>query len=80
MADYSEVFVAFDVAKLKNAVAIAEAGRSGEVRYLGEIENTPEATRRLVSKLSAKYQRLTFLLRGRTNRLRVASLDYRSRA
>jgi transposase len=60
MADYSEVFVAFDVAKLKNAVAIAEAGRSGEVRYLGEIENTPEATRRLVSKLSAKYQRLTF--------------------
>jgi transposase len=60
MTDYSEVFVAFDVAKLKNAVAIAEAGRSGEVRYLGEIENTPEATRRLVSKLSAKYQRLTF--------------------
>lgn len=34
MGDYSEVFVAFDVAKLKNAVAIAEAGRVGEVRYL----------------------------------------------
>jgi transposase len=60
MGDYSEVFVAFDVAKLKNAVAIAEAGRAGEVRYLGEIENTAEATRRLVAKLSARYARLTF--------------------
>lgn len=60
MADYTEVFVALDGAKLKNAVPIAEAGRSGEVRYLGEIENTPEATRKLVAKLSAKYTRLTF--------------------
>ena len=46
MGDYSEVFVAFDVAKLKNAVAIAEAGRAGQVRYLGEIENTTAAVRR----------------------------------
>lgn len=60
MGDYTEVFVGLDVAKLKNAVAIAEAGRSGEVRYLGEIENTPEATRKLVTKLSAKYARMTF--------------------
>jgi transposase len=60
MRDYSEVFVAFDVAKLKNAVAIADAGRGGEVRYLGEIENTAEATRRLATKLSARYARLTF--------------------
>ena len=60
MGDYTEVFVGLDVAKLKNAVAIAEAGRSGEVRYLGEIENTPEATRKLVAKLSAKYARMTF--------------------
>ena len=54
MGDYSEVFVAFDVAKLKNAVAIAEAGRVGEVRYLGEIENTAESTRRLVAKWFAR--------------------------
>ena len=38
MGDYTEVFIGLDVAKLKNAVAIAEAGRSGEVRYLGEID------------------------------------------
>lgn len=60
MGDYTEVFVGMDVAKLKNAVAIAEAGRSGEVLYLGEIENTPEATRKLVAKLAAKYSRITF--------------------
>jgi transposase len=52
--------VAFDTSKLRNAVAIAEAGRAGEVRFLGEIENTAAATAKLVRKLAAKYQRLTF--------------------
>ena len=33
MGKYSEVFVAFDVAKKKHAVAIAEGGRAGEVRF-----------------------------------------------
>jgi hypothetical protein len=41
--DHSEAFVAFDTCKLRNAVAIAEAGRSGEVRFLGEIDNTAVA-------------------------------------
>ena len=36
------------------------AGRGGEVRFLGEIENTPAATAKLVRKLAAKYERLTF--------------------
>ena len=40
MSDHSEAFVAFDTSKLRNAVAIAEGGRAGEVRFLGEIENT----------------------------------------
>ena len=43
MADYREVFVAFDVAKMKHAVAVAESGRAGEVRFLGEVENKPTA-------------------------------------
>src|SRR6201990_1462026 len=60
MGDYSEAFVGFDTSKLRNAVAIAEAGRGGEVRFFGEIENTPAATAKLVRKLSAKYKRLTF--------------------
>src|SRR6201982_2303730 len=60
MGDYSDAFVGFDTSKLRNAIAIAEAGRGGEVRFLGEIENTPAATAKLVRKLAAKYERLTF--------------------
>ena len=52
--------MAFDTSKLRNAVAIAEAGRAGEVRFLGEIENTEAAVAKLVRKLAAKYGRLTF--------------------
>jgi transposase len=60
MADCSEVFVGLDTSKLRNAVAIAEGGRNGEVRYLGEIENAEAATRKLVKKLAASHRRLTF--------------------
>ena len=60
MGQNSELFIGIDTSKLKNAVAIAEAGRSGEVRYLGEIETTDAATRKLVAKLSAKHGKLTF--------------------
>src|SRR3979490_2214195 len=60
MSDHSEAFVAFDTSKLRNAVAIADGGRGGEVRFLGEIENSEAATAKLVRKLATKYQRLTF--------------------
>src|SRR3979411_12383 len=60
MGDYSEAFVGLDTSKLRNAVAIADASRGGEVRFLGEIENTLAATAKPVRKLSAKYERLTF--------------------
>jgi len=60
MGDYSEAFVGIDTSKLRNAVAIAEAGRGGEVRFLGEIENTAAVTAKLVRKLATKYERLTF--------------------
>jgi transposase len=45
MGKYSEVFVAFDLAKKKHAVAIAEGGRTGEVRFLGDVENSPRSWR-----------------------------------
>ena len=60
MMKHSEVFVSFDTSKLRNAIAIAEGDRAGEVRFLGEIENTPAATTKLVRKLEAKYERITF--------------------
>ena len=45
---------------MRNAVAVAEEGRGGDVRYLGEIDTTEAATRKLVTKLAAKYRQLTF--------------------
>ena len=60
MHDHSQAFIAFDTSKLRNAVAVAEAGRTGELRFLGEIENTDAATSKLVSKLADKYRQLTF--------------------
>jgi transposase len=58
MAEYSEVFVAFDVAKRKHAVAIAEGGRTGEVRFLGEIENSAATIERVIKRLAGRYDRL----------------------
>jgi transposase len=55
-----EAFIAFDTAKLKNAIAVADGGRAGEVRYIGEIANRPEAVRNLVAKLEGKYDTLQF--------------------
>jgi transposase len=56
----SEAFIGIDTSKSRNAVAIAEGGRGGEVRYLGEFPATEAAIRKLVAKLAAKYRHLTF--------------------
>ena len=45
---------------MRNAVAIAEGGRCGEVRFLGEFPATEAAVRKLVAKLAEKYRHLTF--------------------
>lgn len=58
MAEYKEAFIGIDVAKLRNAVAVADAGRDGEIRYLGEVDASPESMRRIVMKLASKYDRL----------------------
>src|SRR5690349_5410198 len=58
MGEYSELFVAFDVAKKKHAVAITEGGRRGEIRFVGEIENSPATIERLFKKLAGRYERL----------------------
>jgi transposase len=57
---HSESFIGIDTSKLRNAVAIAESGRGGEVRFLGEFPATDAAMRKLVAKLAAKYNKLTF--------------------
>src|ERR671939_991698 len=58
MDHYSVAYVGFDTSKTKHAVAVAEGGREGEVRYLGEIEATPAAVERLLGKLAHKYKTL----------------------
>jgi hypothetical protein len=60
MAEPREAFVGIDVAKRRNAVALADAGRDGEVRFFGEVDASPESMRRLAAKLAAKYDRLDF--------------------
>src|SRR3954470_7311059 len=60
MQQDSAVFVGLDTSKMKISVALAEEGRQGEVRFLGDIDHTPETVRRLVTKLAGKYGRLLF--------------------
>jgi transposase len=60
MRDDSEVYVGLDTSKLKISVAVAAAGRDGEVRFLGDIDSTPEAVERLVRKLEKRHRRLCF--------------------
>ena len=58
MGEDSTIFVGVDASKAKHAVAVAEPGRRGEVRYLGEIEASPEAVRKLITRLAAKHGKL----------------------
>jgi hypothetical protein len=58
MEKHSEALVAFDVAKQKHAVAIAEAGRADDVRLLGVIENSPLTIERTIKRLAERYERL----------------------
>lgn len=58
MGEYSEAFVAFDTAKVKHSVAIADSGRSGEVRFLGEVSSSPTTVARLIDKLAGRYKKL----------------------
>ncbi|RWM09911.1 MAG: hypothetical protein EOR73_32920, partial [Mesorhizobium sp.] len=55
-----EVFIGLDVAKDRHAVASAESGRTGEVRYVGEISSDSASVRRLVRKLGRPGVRLRF--------------------
>jgi transposase len=53
-------FLGLDVHKSTIAVGLAEGGRQGEIRYLGEVANRRDAVGKLVEKLGAKHERLSF--------------------
>ena len=60
VADYREAFIGIDVAKLRNAIAIADAGRDGEVRFLGEVDASNSSMRHVVQRIASKFDRAHF--------------------
>jgi transposase len=60
MADYREAFIGIDVAKLRNAIAIADSGREGEVRFFGEVDASVTSMRRVIQRIAAKFDRVHF--------------------
>jgi transposase len=60
MKHCSEVFVGIDTSKLTNAVAVAEAGRKGEIRFLGTFPADPASTRKWIGRLAAKHAKVSF--------------------
>ena len=45
MAGLRAAYIGIDAAKARNVMAIADDGRHGELRYLGEFDATPESMR-----------------------------------
>lgn len=60
MADYREAFVGIDVAKLRNAIAIADSGREGEVRFFGEVDTSDQSMRRIIQRIAGRFDRVHF--------------------
>ena len=56
MGEDRTVCVGLDTHKAR--IAVAEPGRSGEVRFHGEIANQPDTVRRLIERLADKHGQL----------------------
>lgn len=60
MGHCSEIFVGIDVAKARNAIAVTDGERGGEVRLTGEVDASAESMRRVVRRLTANGERAHF--------------------
>ncbi len=61
----TEVFVGIDGSKMRNEIAVADGERGGEVRYLGEVDASPDSMRRLVARLGGQHELLHFCFKAR---------------
>jgi transposase len=54
------VFVGIDVSKARNAIAVADGERGGEVRFVGEVDAAEENMRRVVKRITAACEQAHF--------------------
>ena len=62
MDQVTTTYVAMDTHKntIAVAVAVAESGRRGQVRFIGEFPSRPESVAKMLERLAAKHHKLAF--------------------
>jgi len=60
MKQSTTTYVAMDTHKETISVALAEGGRRGETRFLGEIPSRPECVAKMIERLAKNHGRLAF--------------------
>lgn len=75
MEGHSIVFAGLDVSKNSHSVAMADAAREGEVRFLGDIASSAESVRHMAGHciLAMRQARLVLTFNARSRRLVIAA-------
>ena len=60
MEHCTAVFVGIDVSKARNAIAVADDERGGDVRFIGEVDAADANMRRVVQRIASKHEQAHF--------------------